>query len=431
MLGFARRHWLTLFAGALAFAFLVSGRVTSNGALHAIDVDLLLILFALLTTIEILRRSGYVDLAVARTLEKFHTTRGLAFALILLSGVIASLITNDVALFIVIPFTIVAGTFSDFDVEDAVILEIVACNLIGCLTPLGNPQNLFVFHQSGWSAAQFVRVMAPFVVWSIAGLLAALFLLGRSRPLRKIEVDLPARDRVAAIVGAICFGLVVLEIARVTNGWPAAIAALIAGAVLLRRRLFTIDYSIVPLFFFAFIVVEGMRSMNIYHGGANLYVASMALSQVISNVPATILLSPLATARWPELLYGVNAGGCGTIIASLANLLGWQILSRASGEESPTRINRSRFFWRMTVLNFAFLAWAAIGGAVILGGVQHKGSPRRGSFASLRINDFDRAPRGIRRPVSTSASMPRSPRPIRASIRAAPSARLPTSPSSD
>ena len=328
-------------------------------ALRAIDLDLLLILFALLTTIEVLRHSGYVDLAVERTLENFHTTRGFAFALIVLSGVLAALITNDVALFVVIPFTIVAGTFSDFDVEDAVILEIVACNLIGCLTPLGNPQNLFIFHQSGWAAAHFIAVMLPFVVWSIAGLLAALFLVGRSRPLQKMEVALPPRHRVAAFAGAICFGLVVLEIARLTNAWPAAIAALIAGVALLRRRMLTIDYSIVPLFFFAFIVVEGMRSMNIYRGGTNLYVASMALSQVISNVPATILLSPIVDGRWRELLYGVNAGGCGTIIASLANLLGWRIYVRGWNRDK-------NFFWRLTALNFAFLAWAAIGGWILL-----------------------------------------------------------------
>ena len=271
--------------------------------------------------------------------------------------------------------------------------------------------------------------MAPFVVWSIAGLLAALFLLGRSRPLQKLEVDLPPRDRASAIVGAICFALVVLEIARLTNGWPAAIAALIAGAVLLRRRILAIDYSIVPLFFFAFIVVEGMRSLNIDRAGANLYVTSMALSQLISNVPATILLSPLAAARWRELLYGVNAGGCGTIIASLANLLGWRIYVRGWNRDP-------RFFWRLTALNFAFLAWAAIGGAVILSRGDGEGSParsRRGSFASLRIKepDFDRARRETRRPVSTSAALSRSPRPNRARNRAAPSGRLPTSPSSD
>src|SRR5581483_11092646 len=208
---------------------------------------------------------------VAKTLTQFHTTRGLALALVLVSGIVAALITNDVTLFIVIPFTVTAGMFSDFDVEDAVILEIIACNLIGCLTPLGNPQNLFVFHRSGWSAAHFVCVMLPFVLWSTGGLLAALFLLGRSRPLRRIEVDLPPRGHAAAIAGALCFALVLLEIARLTNGWPAAIAAAIAGTFVLRRRIFSIDYSIVPLFFFAFIVVDGLRSMDLYRAGTNLY----------------------------------------------------------------------------------------------------------------------------------------------------------------
>ena len=359
MFAFTRRHWLTLAAGALAFAFVASGRVRPAQAARAIDADLLLVLFALLTTIEILRASGYVDLAVASTLSRFRTTRPLALGLILFSGMLASLITNDVALFIVIPFTVVAGTFSDFHVEDAVVLEIVAANLIGCLTPLGNPQNLFVFHRSGWPAAHFIGVMAPFVIWSVAGLLAALFALGPSRPLRKIEVDLPPRSRAAGTAGAICFAAVLLEIARVTSGWPPALTAAVAGAAVLRRRIFSIDYSIVPLFFFAFVVVEGLRSMQLYRGGADLYVASLALSQAISNVPATVLLSPLAAGRWRDLLYGVNAGGCGTIIASLANLLGWRIYVRTWNRDV-------RFFWRLTTWNFVFLAWIGAGGWLLL-----------------------------------------------------------------
>ena len=90
-------------------------------------------------------------------------------------------------------------------------------------------------------------------------------------------------------------------------------------------------------------------------GGASLYVTAIATSQLISNVPATVLLSPLAGEQWRELLYGVSAGGCGTIIASLANLLGWRIYVRESNRDP-------RFFRHLTVINAVFLAWAAAGG---------------------------------------------------------------------
>lgn len=395
--------------GALALAFMIGGKVSPAAAQRAIDVDLLLVLFALLTAVEILRQSGYLDLIVAVTVTRFSTTRAFALALIALSGALASLVTNDVTLFIVIPFTVVASRFSDFDVEDAVVLEIVATNLVGCLTPLGNPQNLFVFHRSGWSAAHFMRVMLPFVIWSIAGLLAALFLLGRSRVMTRTTVNFPPRDRAAAIAGVICFAFVLLEIARVMNAWPAAIAALLSAALFLRRRVFRVDYSIVPLFFFAFIVVEGVRSLNLYRGGAHLYASSILLSQVISNVPATVLLSPMAGGDWRTLLYGVNAGGCGTIIASLANLLGWRIYVRESNRDP-------RFFRRLTLINFAFLAWIAVGGWILLSAT----SPR-----------YDRVPRETRRLASSSASPARSPLPTRASSRVAPSAPPRTNPSSD
>jgi Na+/H+ antiporter NhaD/arsenite permease-like protein len=309
--------------------------------------------------VEVLRASGYLDLIVHQAVDRFRTTRGFALALIALSGALAALVTNDVTLFVVIPFTIIASRISDFDVEDAVVLEIVAANLVGCLTPLGNPQNLFVFHRSGWSAAQFVAVMLPFVAWSAAGLLAALFILGRSRRMVKTEVAQPPRDARAAVAGATAFALVLLEIARVTNAWPAAIAALVAGVAFLRRRLLAIDLSIVPLFFFAFIIVEGLHALRLDVAGGSLYVTAIAASQIISNVPATVLLSPLADGYWRELLYGANAGGCGTIIASLANLLGWRLYVRESNRDP-------RFFRHLTIINAAFLAWAAVGGYVLL-----------------------------------------------------------------
>lgn len=324
---------------------------------RAIDVDLLLILFALLVTVEILRASGWLELIVKTVVTRFHTTRGFAIGMIAFSGALAALVTNDVTLFVVIPFTIIASRFSDFDVEDAVILEIIASNLIGCLTPLGNPQNLFIFHRSGWSAAQFIAAMLPFVAWCVVGLFAATFLLGKSRPMKANEVVLPPRNGYAGVAGAICFLLVLLEVARVISAWPAAIAALIAGVVFLRRRMLKMDLSIVPIFFVAFLVVEGLRTLDLPR--PDVYFTSIALSQVISNVPAAVLLAPFTNGEWRELLYGVSAGGCGTIIASLANLLGWRIYVRESNRDP-------RFFRRLTAINFAFLGWAAAGGWALL-----------------------------------------------------------------
>ena len=359
---FAREQVLELTAAALAAACLLFGRVTPREAIAAVDFDLLFVLFALLVTVEILRESGYVDRFVATTVVRFRRTRTFAAALIAMSGALAAGMTNDVALFVVIPFTVVAGRLTNFDVEDAVILEIVAANLLGCLTPLGNPQNLFVFHQSGWAVSRFIAVMAPFVGWCAIGLAAALLLVKGSKEMVPVAADLPPRRPRLLLVGVACSALVVLEVARVLHAWPAAVAALIAGAIVLRRGFFEIDLSIVPLFFFAFIAVAGLRTFDVYSFlHANVYVLAVVLSQVISNVPATILLSPLAATAndWPSLLYGANAGGCGTIIASLANLLGWRIYVRECGRDP-------RFLWRLLAINFAFLAWAAAGGWLLL-----------------------------------------------------------------
>ena len=284
---FLREQVLEVGAATIAAAFLLSGRVTVQAAARAIDFRVLLILFALLITVEILRESGYLDLVVERTVARFHDTRPFAAMMIIVSGVLAALVTNDVALFVVIPFTVLAGRISDFDVEDEIIFQLIATNLLGCLTPLGNPQNIFIYHRTLWSVTQFVGTMLPFVAWNACGLLIAVFLLKRSQKIEAERIELPPRDRVEAFAGAACFLLVLLEIAHVAPAWVPALAAAIAGAVILRRRIFEINLSIVPLFFFAFIIVEGVRSFDVaslWHG--SVYVVSLLLSQLISNVPA-------------------------------------------------------------------------------------------------------------------------------------------------
>jgi Na+/H+ antiporter NhaD/arsenite permease-like protein len=360
VLRFVRAHALVAGTAFIALAFVVSGRVSLETAARSIDYDLLLVLFALLVTVEMLRFSGALDRLVAATVSRFHRTRSLAAILVTMAGGLACLVTNDVALFVIIPFTVIASRLTSFDAEDVVVLEIVATNLIGCLTPLGNPQNLFVYHASGWSPGQFIAALLPFVIWNAMGLLIAIFVIVRPRRIDLAVTELRPLHRTAAIAGAVSFVLVVLEIAHVLDAWVAASCAATAGVIVLRRRLFATDLSIVPLFFFAFVIVAGLQTFPaaaIAEG--RTYGAAIAISQVISNVPATVLLAPYAAGDWRELLLGVSVGGCGTIIASLANLLGWRIYVRESNRDP-------RFFRRLTVINIVFLVWAAGGGWLVL-----------------------------------------------------------------
>jgi Na+/H+ antiporter NhaD/arsenite permease-like protein len=356
---FLQQQLFVVAVGIVALAFVAAGRVSLGDAPRFTDTTLLQVLFALLVAVEALRESRMFDLVVAATIRRFRRARSFALAMLVVAGLLAALLTNDVALFIVIPFTLAAGRMSGFDVRTVVALEVVAANLLGSLTPLGNPQNLFVYHQAGWSATGFMRIMLPFVLASAAFLVAAIWLLV---PRRDVETPEPAThsiERWRATTGIVTLLLVILEILRVVPAWPAAALAAVCLFGFLRHRIGEMGLSIVPLFFFAFIIVEGLRSLGIYElletmpaskPEIRLYLAGLFGSQVLSNVPMAILLSPVAEGRWIHLLYGVNAGGCGTIIASLANLLGWRIYRRE-------KLSGDGFFRILTLINVAALVW--------------------------------------------------------------------------
>jgi Na+/H+ antiporter NhaD/arsenite permease-like protein len=364
---FVEEEIAVIVAALAAFALLAAGRVAPERVPQVIDWSLLLVLFALLVGVELVRESNLLDLAVKGFVGRFRTARSFTLALVAITGLISAIVTNDVALFAVIPFAVLAGRRAGIEVRNAAILIIASANLIGCLTPLGNPQNLFLHHRSGWSAGAFVLTMLPFVVWSAAGLVIAVRLL---EPVKRFEPAAWVSERIEparAAAGLVCLALVLLQVMHLVPAWPAAAAAAIFSPILLRSRWSEIDLSIVPLFFFAFIVVEGLRSLPVYalfsrlpdepHGLA-LFSGAILSSQVISNVPTAVLFAPLAEGQWKTLLYAVSAGGCGTIIASLANLLGWQIYAREAGRDP-------QFLRALTILSFLFLIWTA-GGAWLL-----------------------------------------------------------------
>ena len=362
-------HFFLLVAAGLAVAAVGSGLVPWRDVPRIEDGRLLATLFSLVFSVEALRSSGALDALVRRTISRFARARTLTAALVAATGALSAVVTNDVALFVVVPFTVAASRFSDFRVRNAVILEITAANLLGCVTPIGNPQNLFLFHRSGMTIPGFLVAMFPFGAVAAALLGAAVLILEPARPITPVDASPPGVEGFLAFWGAAGIALVLASIAGAIPPWL-PLAAVVPAAFPLARRgsgaaSLAAGLSIVPLFFFVFIDMAAVAALDFRRvfaaiplpAGPRLFASGLLFSQGISNVPAAVLLAPFAAGRWRTLLYAVDAGGCGTLVASLANLLGWQIYLR---ERGPDSVYLPRFY----AVSFAFLG--AMGVAAFL-----------------------------------------------------------------
>ncbi|HWC65759.1 MAG TPA: SLC13 family permease, partial [Thermoanaerobaculia bacterium] len=208
----ARGQLFLLVTAALAAAAVASGLVPGREIPRIEDGRLLATLAALVLSVELLRASGALDFAVRRAIRRFSHARTLTAALVLASGAISAVVTNDVALFVMIPFTVAASRYSDFRVRNAVILEITAANVLGCFSPIGNPQNLFLFHRSKMTIPAFLAAMAPFFAVSVVLLGAAILILEPARKITPVERAVPPVAPAGAAAGAVGVGLVLASI---------------------------------------------------------------------------------------------------------------------------------------------------------------------------------------------------------------------------
>jgi Na+/H+ antiporter NhaD/arsenite permease-like protein len=345
-------------SGLLAAAALATGRVAPREVPGLLDLRLLSLFLVLTIAVELGKASGLFERLVAAVAARVHTARGLALGMLGVSGVLAAVLTNDVALFLVIPFTMLFRRVTDLELAPLVVLEVIAANVLGCVSPLGNPQNLFLFTRGGFTPASFFAAQIPWVA-------AAAILLAAVVPLLVPQQALAAPEAAALAVhsaeAGACLGLLAAEVAALFGALdhrvPLALAAV--GAVLLGRRIFATDFSLVLVFAFLFVGIAGLERSRLYeaidplrlfgHRSRGLVLSGALLSQFVSNVPAAMLLAPAAAtaAGFRALLYGVNAGSCGTPIASIANLIGAQLFVREGG--------RAGTFWRTFLLPSAAL----------------------------------------------------------------------------
>jgi len=361
-----------LLAGlALAALSLVTGWVTVGEVPGLLDPHVLSLFFVLIVAVACARRSGLFARGVRAVLSRVRTSRALALAAVLVTGATAALVTNDVALLLVVPFTLAfEAAAPSFEAAGVVVLEIAAANVIGCLTPTGTPQNLFLFVRGGFTAGAFLRAQGPWVLGMAAATSAAIPLVV---PARRLPAPPLGRVNVETAPAAAAVTLLALELLAIFAVLPVWVpfAAALTSLALLGRDAFRVDFSLVGVFAALFVGVEGLRRSPLFGlldplrlfgtSPSGFMLSGALLSQAVSNVPAALLLSPAATGSpgaFTGLLYGVNAGGCGTPVASLANLIGARLYLEG-------RPGRRRFWTVFFAVSFGLLA-AALALSILL-----------------------------------------------------------------
>jgi len=294
-----------------------------------VDWQTVATLAGLLMLTKALELSGCLMWLAHRIVHHVHSERGLAMLLVVFAAALSMWLTNDVALFVVVPLMVSLRTLTPLPFRRLVIVVALAVNAGSVATPLGNPQNLFLWQLSGMSFGRFVVTLGPLAIALMALLLALTACAFRAKPLDLSGdvVALPVQ-RMHALIAAVLFAAFVL-LADAHHPLPGLVAVAIVLFVVKRDAVLKIDWLLLLIFVLMFVVLRSAAALPVVHDAIaharldsplRVFAAGAVLSQGISNVPAAILLSEF-THDWRALAFGVSVGGFGFAIGSLANLI--------------------------------------------------------------------------------------------------------------
>lgn len=326
-----------------------------------IDLRTLGILFCLMTVVAGLKGLGVFSVLAQKLLKRVRTVRGLVTALVLMCFFFSMVITNDVALITFVPFTFellrLAGEQAEREwLVSAVAMQTAAANLGSMLTPLGNPQNLYLYGRAGMTAGGLAALMLPYSALSLAMIMlwTALRRGGGSISVRFEEKrEIAGKKRLVMYIAL--FAVCLLAVLRVI--WWQAAAAVVLVCVLAADRgvLRGVDWGLLATFvgFFVFVGnmgrIPALRQLLESVVAGNEVLTAAASSQIISNVPAALLLSGF-TQDMRGLIIGTDLGGLGTLIASMASLISYKQLCAQRPQE------KGRYMLSFTVSNVVMLA---------------------------------------------------------------------------
>lgn len=370
VVSFIKKETVLLAAWVLALisAFFVT---PSRAYLGYIDFRSLGILWSLMVIMQGLKQNGVFSFVGTRLLAKTRKVWQLSAVLIFLCFFCSMFITNDVALITFVPFAVMMlqSCKKEELMIPVIVLQTVAANLGSMLTPIGNPQNLYLFGISQMGVGEFVRFMLPYTIMSGVLLIVCIcFLKGKSDPVDAAisEKELLTNERGRVEKACVYTGLFVLSlfvVGRVLDYRYMVAIVFVVVFFMEKKTIFHVDYSLLLTFVGFFIFTGNVGKIQTV---SNLLqqviqgrevVLGVLISQCISNVPATLLLSGF-TEEYKKLLLGVNIGGLGTLIASMASLISYKIFANTCNKE------KGRYFIHFTMINIVFLivllAFAAV-----------------------------------------------------------------------
>lgn len=304
-----------------------------------------------------LELSGWLSLLGQRLAARVHSVRALALLLVWLSALLSALITNDVALFIVVPLTLALAPRAGVAPGRLVIFEALAVNAGSAVSPVGNPQNLFLWQTWQLSFADFLLALLPLATGLMLILTVLVWVAFPARRLAKQADTRPlALDQPLLRTALVAYPLFLLA-AELGYALPAAALVLVWFGWRHRSVVTGIDWFLLLVFILMFVDLGLLAGLPVFTRHVPDWLAvggelgvGIVLSQVLSNVPATIFLARF-TEQWQALAWGVSVGGFGLAIGSLANLIALR-LARQPG------LWREFHGWSLTMLGLgSVLAW--------------------------------------------------------------------------
>lgn len=357
VLNYFKNNKLLSFSFLLAIISCLIGRFSIGD----IDFKVILTLFGLMLLIQGFEEIGFLRFVAQKLMHYSKDSRQLVQLMIILALIGSMFLTNDVAILTLLPIYLkILQILPQFKGRFlGAVLIIVAANLGSSFFPFGNPQNLYLYDFYHVELGQFLSWMGAVLVLSSV-LIGLMTFFVEKDPLSEMNFEEQVVDKKEGFLLAALMLVMILVVLNIfAYLWAVALVALII--LFYRRELFArVDYGLLLTFVFFFIIVGNIGQMAAIKNflqslnGHSVYLASLGLSQVISNVPAAFLIAPFTTNQQAVIL-GVNIGGLGTLIASLANLIGYNLFREYYSNETK------KFLGLFSVINFTLL--------LVLGGI--------------------------------------------------------------